>query len=447
MLRGIRVVAWATASLAAAQNDHCDDAASSASTSMVQIPKRSTISAVGEDERSVSNVEIRAIDEAETCPKTWDGGCWEHKKLLLTVLRDAAYTVNGCRAKCEAHAKCEGFFLDKTNTKLCILYKNGCTPITYQKHYSYYRLSTCAKQQTETCPKTWDGGCWEHKKLTLTVLRDAAYTVNGCRAKCEAHAKCEGFFLDKTNTKLCILYKDGCTPITYQKHYSYYRLSTCASKALQVTPKTTTTTTIRPKVIKRARKSWVRLNAGEKCDSNLHTPIDNLADCKTAFHVLKLKEKQNEQIKNVTAIWKPKGCSSNCFNEHSGHFCRFFNDHPTGNGKGGAQELVLLCKNNSAQTFGDKYARISSEGETCKSANLSDVDTFEDCAEAFEEETYHAKGSEHVHVVSNPREPKGCFSDCFDAWDGYSCRKFNEHATGNGAGSDNSRKVLCAVSK
>jgi hypothetical protein len=190
-------------------------------------------------------------------------------------------------------------------------------------------------------------------------------------------------------------------------------------------------------------KSWVRINAGEKCDSNLRRPIDNLLDCKTAFHALRLKEKENEKIQNATAIWKPKGCSSSCFNEHSGHFCRVFNNHPTGDGKGAAGGLVLLCKNNSAHNSRDKYARITSEGETCKSADLSDISTFEDCKEAFEEEKYHEKRSEHVRVVSNPREPKGCFSECFDGWSGYSCRKFNEHATGNGAGSDNFRKVLC----
>jgi hypothetical protein len=176
-----------------------------------------------------------------------------------------------------------------------------------------------------------------------------------------------------------------------------------------------------------ARPRWVRLPGGEKCDSPLYRPIDDFIDCIRAFRDLKV-EQTNADIISTTDSGKPKGCSSSCFDRGSDHVCRAFNNHPTGNRKGADAKLFLLCKNESAQYGRGKFPRITTEGETCESENLRDVETFEECKQAFIEEMYRRKKSEYIAMVSNPSEPNGCYSDCFDTWGGYSCRKFNKHA-------------------
>jgi hypothetical protein len=206
-------------------------------------------------------------------------------------------------------------------------------------------------------------------------------------------------------------------------------------------PTTPTTTTI-TRQRQEDRKSWIRLDAGKKCELPFQRPIDNLADCEAAFDALKVS-KEYEQIERVTSQYRPKGCSSSCYDNHWGHSCRRFNDHRTGNGKSAYGKVFFLCKNNSAHST-DNFVRVLSEGtKTCKSEDLSDIETIEECENAFEEEKHHEKTAEKIRVGSFAREPKGCYSDCFDVWDGYTCRKFNEHATGNDARSARSRNVLC----
>eukprot|EP00927_Polykrikos_kofoidii_P058476 TRINITY_DN52_c0_g1_i2.p1 TRINITY_DN52_c0_g1~~TRINITY_DN52_c0_g1_i2.p1 ORF type:complete len:462 (+),score=37.43 TRINITY_DN52_c0_g1_i2:73-1386(+) len=228
---------------------------------------------------------------------------------------------------------------------------------------------------------------------------------------------------------------------------------------LQPTPRPTPTPTQRPTTLsttttllpatttKRRRlgekKSFVRLGGdGETCEVSGFRSIEDQSECKGAFDALAHASKSLEVIQEQNNKYNPKGCYSTCFDEHSGYYCRKFNAHSQGQGWKPTDNTVMLCHNSLGSSSTDKFVRIAG-GITCSSQQLADIETLEHCKEAFAEEKHKQKLAERVALVRTSREPKGCYSDCFDAWDGYTCRKFNEHSEGNSQGTDGSRYLLC----
>lgn len=78
------------------------------------------------------------------------------------------------------------------------------------------------------CKATYEGGCRQHQKLRIKVLRDRRYSVEECFELCDDTKKCGGFFINKKN-KSCHLYKKGCKKIPGQP-FTYYAMKDCKSK-------------------------------------------------------------------------------------------------------------------------------------------------------------------------------------------------------------------------
>eukprot|EP00927_Polykrikos_kofoidii_P081087 TRINITY_DN78231_c0_g1_i1.p1 TRINITY_DN78231_c0_g1~~TRINITY_DN78231_c0_g1_i1.p1 ORF type:complete len:240 (+),score=28.57 TRINITY_DN78231_c0_g1_i1:72-791(+) len=93
-----------------------------------------------------------------------------------------------------------------------------------------------------------------------------------------------------------------------------------------------------------------------------------------------------------------------------------------------------------------QYVRLEGAGQTCSLPEYRNIDTPEQCEEAFRVLTYTAKRHDQVIQEKVPFKPRGCYSDCFSEHAGYHCRKFNIHPTGNGQGSTDKRLMLCGTS-
>eukprot|EP00930_Biecheleria_cincta_P105855 TRINITY_DN988_c0_g1_i1.p1 TRINITY_DN988_c0_g1~~TRINITY_DN988_c0_g1_i1.p1 ORF type:complete len:421 (-),score=72.22 TRINITY_DN988_c0_g1_i1:238-1470(-) len=82
------------------------------------------------------------------------------------------------------------------------------------------------------------------------------------------------------------------------------------------------------------------------------------------------------------------------------------------------------------KTHGDahRYIRLTGVGDTCKSLGHADIETFDECEDAFEVLEHEGKSLhdfEHIRQVDYSFQPKGCFSSCFSNYAGYFCRSFN----------------------
>eukprot|EP00927_Polykrikos_kofoidii_P085179 TRINITY_DN918_c1_g1_i8.p1 TRINITY_DN918_c1_g1~~TRINITY_DN918_c1_g1_i8.p1 ORF type:complete len:427 (+),score=40.87 TRINITY_DN918_c1_g1_i8:74-1354(+) len=204
------------------------------------------------------------------------------------------------------------------------------------------------------------------------------------------------------------------------------------------TPRPTPTPTPRPTQDVNPENKYVRrMKPGQKCEAPYRN-IESASACKAAFDDLVYVAKKAESILPVSYSFEPKGCYSTCFTEHAGYHCRKFNGHPSGNGKGSDGALLVVCKTREG------YERVMESNQTCRSQGYTDITSVEECKVAFDATEYEEKRMEAVKSVSFSWEPKGCYSKCFDPWGGYYCRHFNNHATGNGAGSDgDSTFLLC----
>eukprot|EP00927_Polykrikos_kofoidii_P085176 TRINITY_DN918_c1_g1_i4.p1 TRINITY_DN918_c1_g1~~TRINITY_DN918_c1_g1_i4.p1 ORF type:complete len:398 (+),score=40.06 TRINITY_DN918_c1_g1_i4:74-1267(+) len=207
------------------------------------------------------------------------------------------------------------------------------------------------------------------------------------------------------------------------------------------TPRPTPTPTPRPTQDVNPENKYVRrMKPGQKCEAPYRN-IESASACKAAFDDLVYVAKKAESILPVSYSFEPKGCYSTCFTEHAGYHCRKFNGHPSGNGKGSDGALLVVCKTREG------YERVMESNQTCRSQGYTDITSVEECKVAFDATEYEEKRMEAVKSVSFSWEPKGCYSKCFDPWGGYYCRHFNNHATGNGAGSDgDSTFLLCEAS-
>eukprot|EP00927_Polykrikos_kofoidii_P084195 TRINITY_DN8811_c0_g1_i4.p1 TRINITY_DN8811_c0_g1~~TRINITY_DN8811_c0_g1_i4.p1 ORF type:complete len:485 (-),score=65.08 TRINITY_DN8811_c0_g1_i4:47-1501(-) len=186
-----------------------------------------------------------------------------------------------------------------------------------------------------------------------------------------------------------------------------------------------------------------RILPGERCNGQLKN-IDTLEACKAAFDALHYYCKELETIQPIQRSWEPKGCFSTFFSEHAGFHCLQFNQDPDARGyAGGGREIV--CKDPSVASSDDaRFVRVQAEEATCESENYVDIADITECEEAMRVIKYANKGAEQVFSISADSQPKGCFSDCFDEFTGYHCRKFNTHPTGSDCRSDGvSRFLLC----
>eukprot|EP00927_Polykrikos_kofoidii_P018539 TRINITY_DN185_c0_g2_i2.p1 TRINITY_DN185_c0_g2~~TRINITY_DN185_c0_g2_i2.p1 ORF type:complete len:490 (-),score=74.65 TRINITY_DN185_c0_g2_i2:284-1753(-) len=192
-----------------------------------------------------------------------------------------------------------------------------------------------------------------------------------------------------------------------------------------------------------------RVGVGEACDGQLEVSgkygaIETKEDCERAFKALPHHTKTMEVIKTVNVAFEPTGCYSKAFSNHAGYYLRRFNENNNTNGI--EEGNSLLCTNVSAQHLAERFIRVSEVGATCRSKGYKNIADFQECAEAFLEHEFE-KSSEQVYVVSTRWEPKGCFSDCFDEFAGFMCRKFNKHKDGNGEGGDGENRFLMCTAK
>jgi hypothetical protein len=188
-----------------------------------------------------------------------------------------------------------------------------------------------------------------------------------------------------------------------------------------------------------------RVGVGQACDGPMerrgqYDLIYTKEECQAAFRALPYRTKTMEEIKTVNNGFEPTGCYSLAFSEHAGYHIRRFNENK--NTIGIVEGSSILCKDMSAQRF----IRVSEVGATCRSRGYESIDDLQECSEAFLSQEVDKK-AERVHVISSRWQPKGCFSDCFDEFSGFMCRKFNEHEVGSGEGGDGENRFLLCWAK
>jgi hypothetical protein len=83
------------------------------------------------------------------------------------------------------------------------------------------------------------------------------------------------------------------------------------------------------------------------------------------------------------------------------------------------------------------------EGQTCASQGYDDIESYSECDDAFDYLVVPKESTSYEHVDNGGWSfyPKGCFSQCYSAYAGYFCRKFNSHSTGDGTGTDVSEDI------
>jgi len=103
--------------------------------------------------------------------------------------------------------------------------KFNCSAIPLPKDAKKQRLCYCNKEHDVSCKVTFIGGCKDHDKLRIKILRDHPYSVKECFEWCYDTKKCAGFFINNEN-KSCHLYKNGCTKALGKK-FTYYSMNDC----------------------------------------------------------------------------------------------------------------------------------------------------------------------------------------------------------------------------
>jgi hypothetical protein len=97
---------------------------------------------------------------------------------------------------------------------------------------------------------------------------------------------------------------------------------------------------------------YVRIMAnGETCASSGHSDVTSLAECEAAFadqdHADKTSSSEHA-VSTQDYSFRPKGCYSLAFSDHSGYFGRRFNTHASGRGEGTSvvddDEQYVLCR-------------------------------------------------------------------------------------------------------
>jgi len=104
-------------------------------------------------------------------------------------------------------------------------FKFNCSAIPLPKDAKKQRLCYCNKEHDVSCKVTFIGGCKDHDKLRIKILRDHPYSVKECFEWCYDTKKCAGFFINNEN-KSCHLYKNGCTKALGKK-FTYYSMNDC----------------------------------------------------------------------------------------------------------------------------------------------------------------------------------------------------------------------------
>eukprot|EP00927_Polykrikos_kofoidii_P038040 TRINITY_DN322_c1_g2_i3.p1 TRINITY_DN322_c1_g2~~TRINITY_DN322_c1_g2_i3.p1 ORF type:complete len:305 (+),score=30.31 TRINITY_DN322_c1_g2_i3:57-971(+) len=182
---------------------------------------------------------------------------------------------------------------------------------------------------------------------------------------------------------------------------------------------------------------FVRLTTPhETCKSRGFNDIVTKSVCDFAFDTL--VDNEVERVTNIAATYLPMGCFSECHSEYSGHHCRKFNKHNRTNSVIAAQAR-FLCYSDKQE-----YVRLG-KGGSCENEGLHSIDSFEMCEEAFRVLKERGKGMHHIEIVSRKWQPKGCFSTCYDPFDGHTCRTLNTDSVGNGLGTDRNLRMLCEI--